>query len=405
MATFSYVGRDSRGGRIEGRIDGSSKAMVSDQLYNQGVTPLEVVEVGGDDISFDKLFAPKIRDVDIMLFSRQMSSLQRVGVPIIKGLSGLEQSTPNTAMREILRDIRESLDGGRDLATSFARHQKIFGPLYINMIRIGELTGNLDAIFHRLYEYLEFDRFVREQIRSALKYPIFVLVAMLIAILVVNIYVIPQFASVYSKFKADLPFLTVVLIGMSNFIREQLVLILVGLFASAYAFSYYIRTPQGGVWWGRFKIRLPIFGSIVQKGTLARFARSFSLTISSGVPIVTAMNVIAQVIENPFYAQRIEQMRDGLEHGETLTRAAMSSGIFTPMVIQMIAVGEEGGEVDTLLAEVAQMYEREVQYEIKNLAQNIEPILIGVLAAFVLILALGIFLPMWDLGKVVLHQH
>jgi MSHA biogenesis protein MshG len=272
------------------------------------------------------------------------------------------------------------------------------------MVRVGEMTGRLDEIFLRLFDYLEFERDMHQRIRSALRYPMFVVVVMVLAMAVINLFVIPAFAKVYASFHAELPLMTKVLIASSNFTVQFWPFIAASVAAAAVAFRTWIATPYGRYQWDMLKLRLPIAGRIMLKGGLGRFARSFAMSSKSGVPIVQGLNVVAQTVDNAYIASRIEQMRDGVERGESILRTATTTGVFTPVVLQMVAVGEETGELDSLMDEIAQMYEREIDYELKTLAAQIEPILIISLGVLVLILALGVFLPVWDLGKAALQR-
>ncbi|MEO8407401.1 MAG: type II secretion system F family protein, partial [Oxalobacteraceae bacterium] len=273
-----------------------------------------------------------------------------------------------------------------------------------NMVRVGEMTGRLEEVFLRLFAHLEFEREMGERVRTAMRYPSFVMIAMVAAIGVINIFVIPAFAKVYAGFNAQLPLMTRILLTSSQFTVDYWPLMLAAIVAAVFGFKSYLSTTKGLYQWDKLKLRFPIVGTIILKGTLARFARSFALSSKSGVPIVQALNVVAQTVDNTYIASRIEQMRDGVERGESILRTAVVAGVFTPMVLQMIAVGEETGELDDLMDEIAEMYEREVDYALKTLSSQIEPILIVALGILVLILALGIFLPIWDLGKVTLKK-
>jgi len=322
----------------------------------------------------------------------------------MRGLAGLEESAISKSFARVIRDLRESLDAGRELSAAMRRHPEVFSSFYLSMVRVGEMTGRMDEVFLRLFDYLEFDRDMRERIKTALRYPTFVVIVMLAAIAVINIFVIPAFAKVYAGFKAELPLMTRILINASNFTLHYWPLLVSLTVGAAVAFKMYTATPKGKYMWDKLKLRIPIAGKIILKGTLARFARSFALSSKSGVPIVQGLTVVANTVDNAYIASRIEQMRDGVERGESILRTAVTTGVFTPVVLQMIAVGEETGELDDLMDEIAAMYEREVDYELKTLSSQIEPILIMGLGVLVLILALGVFLPIWDLGKVALHK-
>ena len=408
MPFFAYKGRNIRGELVQGVLENSDSGAVADQLMNNGITPIDINTAkgpgGAEDNWRAQLFKEKIKPVDIMLFSRQMHTLLKAGVPILRSLAGLQESAINKAFAKALGDIRESLDAGRELSAALRRLPEIFSPFYVSMVRVGEMTGMLEEIFLRLFHHLEFEKHMRDRIRAAVRYPLFVIVAMAVALVVINIFVIPAFAKVYAGFKADLPFITVILIGFSNFMVRfwpLMLAVLAGLFIGA---RIYVSTPVGRYKWDKLKLRLPIAGGIVTKATLARFSRSFALTMRSGIPVVQGLSVVSQVVDNTYIGQRIEQMRDGVERGENILRTAMTAGFFSPVVLQMIAVGEETGELDDLMLEVAEMYQQEVEYEVENLSAKIEPILIVALGVMVLILALGVFLPMWDLGRAALGK-
>jgi MSHA biogenesis protein MshG len=333
-----------------------------------------------------------------------MYTLLKAGVPIMRALAGLQESTPNPTFAALLQDLRESLDSGRELSAAMRRQPKVFSPFYISMVQVGEMTGMLDVTFLRLYDHLEFERDMRERISSAMRYPIFVIIAITIAMFIINLFVIPAFAKAYANFHAELPLITRMLIGFSSFMVNYWLLMLAMLVGAVLGFRFYINTTDGRYKWDRYKFKLPVVGDIITKATLSRFARSMALSFKSGIPILQGLNVVSMVVDNEFMRGRIEQMRDGVERGETILRTASAAGVFNPVVLQMIAVGEESGDMDGLMFEIADMYEREVKYEVANLSAKIEPILIIVLGIMVLILALGVFLPMWDLGKAALHH-
>lgn len=409
MPFFAYKARNTRGELVEGTLESTDSGGVAALLINTGVTPVDIRltanphEKRGDNW-WQKLTEEKVKDIDVQLFSRQIYTLLKAGVPIMRGLAGLQESAINKTFAGIIRDIRESLDAGRELSAAMQRHPTVFSAFYLSMIRVGEMTGRLEEVFIRLFNHLEFEREMGERVRTALRYPSFVMIAMAIAIAVINLFVIPAFAKVYTGFNAELPLVTQILVKSSNFMVNYWGLMLAIIVGGVIAFKYYIGTEAGGYRWDKAKLRIPIAGKIILKGTLARFARSFALASKSGVPIIQSLNVVAQTVDNAYIASRIEQMRDGIERGESILRTAATANVFTPVVLQMIAVGEETGDLDSLMEEIAQMYEREVDYELKTLSSQIEPILITGLGILVLILALGVFLPIWDLGKVAMHK-
>jgi MSHA biogenesis protein MshG len=389
MLSYAWRGRNQRGEILTGVIDAENDNAVADQLLASGVTPVQI-DARKASLSapsegwWQALSTPPVHLEDVLLFSRQMYTLQRAGVPILRALAGLQASTAKASLIALLTDLRAGLDQGRELATSMARHPAVFSTFYVAMIRVGEMTGKLTEVFLRLSEHLEFELDVRARVKQALRYPTLVVSAIGIAMV---------------GFKTELPLMTRVLLGFSAWTVRWWPLLLAGAVAAAWLLRAWLATPDGRYRWDRAKLRLPIAGDIVLKATLARFARSFALASGSGVPISQAMTVVAQTVDNAFIGQRIEQMRDGVERGESISRCAAATGVFTPVVLQMVAVGEETGELDTLLVEIAQMYERETDYAIKGLSAAIEPILLAVIGAMVLVLALGVFLPLWSLGQ------
>ena len=404
MSSFAWKGRNARGELVEGVIDADDDAAVADQLLATGVSPVSIAArataLGATTgNAWQALRAAPVTTEDVLMFSRQMYTLQRAGVPILRALAGLQASTPKASLVTLLADLRASLDQGRELAAAMARHPTVFDGFYLAMIRVGEMTGRLTESFERLASHLEFELDVRARVKQALRYPTMVLVAIAIAMVVVNMFVIPTFATVFAGFKAELPFMTRLLLGFSGFTVRWWPLLLGAGVGAAWGVRAFVATPEGRYKWDRLKLRLPIAGPIIMKATLARFARSFAMASRSGVPITRAMTVVSQTVDNAWMGQRIEQMRDAVERGESITRCATAAGFFTPIVLQMIAVGEETGELDSLLIEIAQMYERETDFAIKGLSSAIEPVLLTVIGAMVLVLALGVFLPLWNLGQ------
>lgn len=410
MAFFAYKARNASGELLTGVMEGADSGAVADQLFSTGATPVEILvtkkaaTTGADIGWWQRLTEKKVSSMDVQLFSRQLYTLLKAGVPIMRGLAGLQESAISPAFGRVIKDVRESLDAGRELSAAMARHPAVFTPFYLSMVRVGEMTGRLDEVFLRLFDHLEFDRDMRARVKSATRYPSFVIVAMIIAMVIVNMFVIPQFVKVFATFHAELPLMTRILIGTSAFMVAYWPLLLALTIGAIAAFRAWLRTVRGRYTWDRYKLRFPIAGKIILKGTMARFARSFALSSTSGVPIVQALTVVSQTVDNAYLCARVEQMRDGVERGDSILRTSVTAGVFTPVVLQMIAVGEESGSLDDLMDEIAQMYEREVDYELKTLSAQIEPILIAFLGVMVLVLALGIFLPVWDLGKVALHK-
>ena len=404
MPLFQYRGRNQRGESVYGRIEGASADAIADQLFNSGVTPIDIApaDITRDVVAGLKALGAfsrsgKIALNDQIFFCRQMYTLLKAGVPILQALSGLRETTQNPALARILGSVSDGLDSGLDLTTALGRHPE-FATLFVSMVQVGESTGSLAEAFQQLAIYLEREKDTRDRVKQALRYPTVVIGAIVVAMFFINIFVIPAFARVYAGLRAELPIFTKMLIASSNFFVAHWPVLLVGTVGMIVGARVYVRSPNGRYRWHRMKLRLPIVGKLMMQAALARFGRSLATTLRAGVPLVQAFTVVSRAIDNEFIGARVLQIRDGIERGDTITRTATATGLFPPLVLQMIAVGEETGAVDELLLEVADYYDRELDYSLKNLSSAIEPILIGVIGVMVLILALGVFLPMWDLA-------
>ncbi len=405
MAQFHYKARNARGDAVDGLLDAASEQAVATQLLNNGITPIEILAAHVQVSSLAQLRKLLTRRQpnlgDIIFFTRQLHTLLHAGVPIIRAFNGLAENINNPVLAEVLRDVATTLESGRDMASSLARHPKIFNNLMISMIQVGEQSGDLDGALLKLSQYLEREKDTRDRIKQAMRYPIMVIGAISVAMVVINIWVMPTFSKIFSKFKTELPWQTKMLIGFSDFMLHYWPLLLVILIGATIGTRRYINTPQGRFNWDRFKLRLPVVGILLYEALLARFATSFALTLRSGVPLIQGLNVVANAVDNAYVGDKIRQMRNGIERGDTLTRTAANTQLFSPLTIQMLSVGEETGMVDDMLENVASYYDREVDFRLKNLSSAIEPILIVIIGAMVLILALGVFLPMWELTSVV----
>ncbi len=408
MAHYSYSGRDTHGSLVEGVLEGADTDAVAAALAGSGIVPVRIAPTaapyaGRDGLTLHAWRKGRVKPADLLLFSRQMYALLKAGVPILRALGGLQESCTNPSFKLTLQSVRENLESGRDLSASLQRRGEAFTPFYVAMVHVGETTGRLEEIFLRLFYHLEFQEEMRGQVKSALRYPTFVIVAMLAALGVLHLFVIPQFAHVYRGFGAQLPLITRALVAVSDFCLAYWWVLLAAVSAAALGLRAWVATDRGRLHWDRIRLRIPIAGPIVLKATLARFARSFALALRSGVSPVHGLTLVAQVVDNRYVSRKVERMREGVERGDSVLRTAIATGVFTPAALQMMLVGEESGALDDMLDEIADLYTREVQYDLKTLGSQIEPILVVMLGILVLIVALGVFLPIWDLGQVALR--
>ncbi|MGO4892093.1 type II secretion system F family protein [Flavobacterium sp. W21_SRS_FM6] len=400
MAQFNYTARKSSGELVSGILEAGDAATVAQVLAGRSFVPLTISEQQQDVVTLNSelsFFTPKVTLDDLVIFSRQMHSLVKSGIPILRAVKGLADTTASKRMALALDDVSLQLERGRTLSAALNMHKDTFSQLFISIVHVGENTGRLDDAFIQLSFYLEREQETRKQIKAATRYPLFVIFSIIIAMVIMNIVVIPIFANMFTSLGAELPLMTRVLLATSHFFTTQWHVLLLGTLAGAFLLRRYLHTPSGQYRWDKLKLRLPIVGNIFERTLLGRFSRSFSMMLVAGVPMTSALNLVAEAVNNTFMAERIIAMRKNIEKGENLSRVAAGSQLFTPLVLQMISVGEETGRVDELLAEVAEFYEREVDYDLKSLTAKIEPILISVVAGMVLVLALGIFTPMWDM--------
>ncbi|WP_330542146.1 MSHA fimbrial biogenesis protein MshG [Aeromonas hydrophila] len=403
MSSFAYKGRDSQGNAVSGVVDAANEMAAAEQLMRHGVMPTELKpgKAKAAALDWSLLLERGVRLDELVVFSRQMYALTRAGIPILRAIAGLEESAHSKPLKRALHALGEDLGNGRPLSSSMQAHPRVFSSLFVAIIHVGENTGQLEEAFLQLANYFELELETRKRIKTAMRYPSFVLIAIGIAMVILNIMVIPVFAGMFAKFGVELPLATRILLATSHFFVHYWWVMLGVLLAMVFGWRRWVSTVKGKLTWHRWQLKLPIVGTIIERSLLARFARSFSMMLKAGVPLNTALSLVADAVDNAWMAGRIRDMRAGIERGESLLRTAGSSGLFTPLVMQMIAVGEETGQVDDLLHEAAEYYEREVDYDLKSLTARIEPILIGIVAVMVLILALGIFTPMWDMMRAV----
>ncbi len=398
MPFFIYQARDKKGNPVKGQIEAPNVNAAADILLARQEIPVKITLTDEDqnkDI-FSGLFN-RVKVEDLVIFSRQMYSLSKSGIPIIRAIIGLADTTTNKNFKRILHDVATQLERGRSLSAAFSSHSKVFPRIAISIVHVGENTGRLESSFLQLAEYFERDEETRKRINSAIRYPQMVLFFIFAALFLLNLKVIPTFTGMFAKLGSELPLATKILIATSNFFVnywELLILVIVGSIAFLRS---YIGTKAGRYHWDHYKIKMPFVGSIIERSLLARFSRSFAMILEAGVPMNSGLSLVAEAVDNSYMETKIKEMRANIEKGESLLRSSVASELFSPLVLQMISVGEETGRVDELLSDAADYYEREVDFDLKNLTAKIEPVLISIVAGMVLVLALGIFTPMWDM--------
>ncbi|HXY97938.1 MAG TPA: type II secretion system F family protein [Steroidobacteraceae bacterium] len=407
MTLYAYTGRASGGKSVRGRMEADSPDSVAARLAQDGITPVDIVSAAAAAASSDvgalmqRFGFGRPNTADLVLLTRQLYTITKSGIPLLRGLRGLAVSTHNLLLRHALEDTITNLEAGRDLASSLARHPKIFGQLYVGMVAVGEATGTLENSFIRLGQHLAQEQDMQDRVKSALRYPAIVTLVIAAAVGVLTTFVIPKFAPLFRSLGNQIPWPTRVIMGVSEFAQHYWPAIAAAIVVLALIARKILDTERGRYAWHRLKLRIPVIGNLMHQAALARLTRTLSVSLGAGMPMLETLSSIARSVGNDYLAGRVALLREAVERGEPLARAAAAVGIFPPLVLQMIAVGEETGELPPLLEEVAGFYEREVDYTVKGLSAAFEPVLLVCVGAMVLILALGVFLPMWDLiGKV-----
>ena len=411
MPLYSYSARDPNGAKVTGRRSASSPEDLASQLQQEAMIPIDInLEANPKNAKTSNSFSrpgflkPKVSREALYMFSRQMYTIVKAGVPLGTAMTKLAETTKDKLLKTTLLHIVNSLNQGRNLYYSMAEFPQVFSSFYVNLIRIGEATGKLDEIFLHLAEYLELETDTVKKVKTTMRYPILVFSAVIIAIMIINLFVVPVFAKLFASFHAELPLPTRILIATSNFLLAYWYVLLVTLLIFIFAFRYYISTPRGEQVWGQFKIKVPVAGPIVYKIMMLRFSRLYALTLRSGLSAVDGIELVGNSTGNAYVAKKIKSVASFIARGNTIASSIAKTELFSSLVLQMISLGEESGSIDTLLDNVADFYQREVDYEIVKLADTIEPIVLIIMAAMVLVLALGVFLPMWNLASVAMKH-
>ncbi len=406
---FAYRGRDHAGALHEGQIAAESREEAALALQQKGVIPVsldEVVERFDPIVAINRYLEDRARvdTEELIVFCRQMYALARAGIPIVRAIRGLADSSGSDKLRRTLAHVAAELETGKPLASCLNEHPDEFDQLFIAMVHVGENTGSLDQAFYQLSQNLALEQQARKRAKQATRYPTMVIGSLLLALMVINFWVIPAFAGVFERLGSDLPLPTQILMATSSFLTAYWWLVLGAVIAAVVTFRQWLATDPGRLAWDRRKLRFPIVGPLLERLALSRFARNFGMMLSAGLPVTQALTLVAGAVGNAWIGETVAGMRTGIERGETLVSASGRAGIFSPLVMQMLAVGEETGQVEGLLTDVADFYDQEIEYDLSKLSEAIEPILILMMGVLVLILALGVFLPIWSLSEAAISR-
>ena len=451
--TYQYRARDKAGAEQRGTLAGTSSASVARDLVSKGWVPIDIrvsaalkavvqaqtqasaraaaaaeasatpqraanpaasaaaaaaakVAAAIPVARLNKGAAKKRAQANFSIVLRELAALLRAGVPLLRTLQLAADSTADPHVRDGLLRITRDLDNGHTLSAAAEHEQRgsgLLSPYDVAMIQVGEQTGRLPECFADLHRQREFVRATNEQVASALRYPAFVILTCLMAVVVVNIFVLPNFAKVFAQSRSPLPMLTQVLMGMSSLMLQWWPIGLAGVVGTVVAWRRWTATERGLLWWDKNKLRLPIVGRILEGIVLSRLSGALASAMTAGLTINDALSVAARTLDNTWFESRLQRMRHDLARGSSISAAARNMGVLPPTLMQLFTIGEESGSLEELMSEIAVHYQTEVDYAIKSLSATLEPILIWFLGMGVLVLALGVFMPMWDLGKATMH--
>ncbi len=400
MPSFTYRVRDRKGKASTGVIQGDTIESVADVLAKQGFFPMSIQEAKPTSQTFKDFFKPRIKREELVVFTRQLWTLQKAGLPLLAGLNSLREQTINPVFKKVIVQIIQDLEGGSSLSGALATQPNIFNPVYVHMVKAGEASGKLDEIFLQLSEMGQFESRTRDKIRSATMYPILTLVSLLIAFVVVTTFVVPKFSSIFENRGIKLPLPTVILLTINNIVRHHWIECLVVIAALIFGARAYLSTKAGRFFADLAILKIPVIGKLIHILQLVRFSRILAELLKTGVPILQALQLVSDTLNNKVMEKALDSIQLSVNQGKGMSASMKTAGIFTPMVVQMVEVGEQSGRTDELLGYVAEYYEDQANLMIKNFSMLIEPMLLIFLGSMVVLLALGVFLPVWNLSNV-----
>lgn len=397
--TFLWEGTNRRGIKNKGEMDGPSIALVKALLRKQGITPIKVKKKPG--ALFGASGTKKIKAKDVALFSRQLATMMSSGVPLIQSFDIIAKGNEHSGMKKLIGVLKNDIEGGNSLAQSLSKHPKVFDALFCNLIKAGEQAGILDSLLHKIATYKEKTEILKSKIKKAMMYPAGILSVAFIVTIILLVYVVPQFETLFSSFGSELPAFTQFVVTLSEFVQQWWWIILGGVGGGLYAFVKMKESSKGfsaGV--DRLVLKIPVVGGILKKAAIARFARTLGTMFAAGVTLVDAMEAVAGAAGNHVFTEGILKMRDEISNGQQLQAAMAQVDLFPSMTVQMVAIGEESGELDTMLGKVADIYEREVDDAVDNMSSLMEPLIMVILGVLIGGLVIAMYLPIFSMGSV-----
>ncbi|MCA9426436.1 MAG: type II secretion system inner membrane protein GspF [Candidatus Omnitrophica bacterium] len=400
MPKFAYKGKRPNGEVVEGTLEAESKRLVVSKLHGMKVFPISIEEDGGTGLQAEvslQTFS-RIKFTDIVTFTRQLSDLTKAGLPLVRSLDVLVEQTDNEKLKSVIRQMNSDVSGGMAFSDALGKFPKHFSDLYCSMVRSGEVGGYLDSVLDRLADFLEKEADVRSQIRNAMAYPIIMICVAVAVVVILTVYVVPTFVTMFEEQGLELPRITQILVGISDTFTSYWYAIVAGICLLVYAFRKYVATPEGRIHVDRFKLKVPVLGDMVRKQEISKFSRTLGTLLGNGVSILKALDVVADVISNKILSEEVKALKADISEGERLSNKMRQSEIFPPVAVNMVAVGEETGQLERTLQRIAETYEVETERSLKTLVTLIEPLLIVTMAVVVGFIVMAMILPIFQMS-------
>jgi type IV pilus assembly protein PilC len=401
MPVFTWKGEDRSGAAQKGEIEAPHEHAVRAQLRRMQIKPTKIKQKSKDLFENVSFMQPKVKQTNVVIFSRQFATMINAGLPLIQSLNILESQEENKTFKAILKEVKENVEEGSTLSDAMGKHPKVFDELFVNMVAAGEVGGILDTILNRVSAYMEKAMKLKRQVKGAMTYPAIVLVIAVLVIVVILVFVIPVFEKMFADFGGTLPVPTQIVVAISNFAKGNIVYMIIGLGLLGYAFKRFYGTEKGRVLVDDVVLKLPVFGPLLRKVAVAKFTRTMSTMISSGVPILEALDIVAKTSGNKTVERAIYDVRSGITQGRTMADPLGESGVFPSMVVQMVAVGEQTGALDAMLEKIADFYDDEVDAAVEGLTSMIEPFMMVFLGTTIGGLVIAMYLPIFKMAGVV----
>lgn len=403
METYAYRVKDNEGRMIEGSIEAESTALVANKLRQMGYVPIAIDKKASAGVKSEiRLFKKKkVKIKELAVFSRQFATMIDSGLTLLRSLQILAAQTESPILREIIDQVRQDVEAGSSLSQAFSHHPKVFTKLYVAMVRSGETGGMLDEVLLELATTIEKQVELRQKVKSAMTYPAVVLALVCLILTAMLVFIIPLFKGFYKSLNGKLPLMTTLLITVSNVFVKFFPLVILAVVGATYGFKRWIATENGRSRWDTIKLRVPVFGKLVHKTALARFSRTFAVLLRAGVPILEALEITKDTSGNTVVARALDDVQAGVKIGEPITKPLEHHEVFPPMVVQMMAVGEESGALDNMLEKIADFYDQEVEATVNALTSLLEPLLIVVLGGAVGTMVIALYLPMFNVIKLI----